>query len=109
MGNFNAGVDITLDGAGNGTARVGPTFGPATWHVTTVAVKTSQPGQGLIPQCALYVGTQDANGYVDTTYDGSANFADIDRDVVQGGQVIAVWTGGNPGNTATLSISGTRE
>lgn len=106
---LNVGVTTVLDASGNGRAVIGPTFGPATWHVVVTSVRTSQPGQGNIPQCVLYRGTEDANGYIDTTYDGSADACDTPYDLVQGSQVIAVWTGGNPGDTATLSVKGEKE
>lgn len=106
---FDLGVDVVLDAAGNGTARLGPTYGPALWHVQRVSVRTSSPGKGSIPLCALYRGTEDSNGYLDTTYDGSADATDVGFDLAQGTQIIAVWTGGNPGDVATLAIHGTRE
>ena len=112
MGDFrplNRSTDITLDGSGNGVARIGPSFGPPIWHVTNTQIRTSSPGQGDIPMCVLYRGTQDSQGYVDTTYDGSADSCDIPYDIVQGSQAIAVWTGGNPGDTATLTVIGTTE
>lgn len=106
---LNKAVTIVLDASGSGTAKLGPTFGPATWHVLSTQVRTSQPGKGLIPQCALYRGTQDSNGYIDTSYDGSADSCDIPYDLIQGSQAIAVWTGGNPGDVATLAVVGTTE
>ncbi|MBW5252042.1 hypothetical protein JGS39_24085 [Streptomyces sp. P01-B04] len=106
---LNLGTDVVLDAGGNGRAHIGPTYGPNLWHVQAISVRTSQPGAGLIPQCALYRGTEDANGYVDTTYDGSANSCDVNFDISQGTEIIAVWTGGNPGDVATLSVYGTRE
>lgn len=102
-------VQVTLNGAGAGTARIGPTFGPSVWHVTNAQVKTSQPGVGNIPQCVLYAVTQDDNGYIDTAYDGSADSCDIPFDLNLGQQAIAVWTGGNAGNLATLTLVGTME
>lgn len=106
---LNKGVDIKLDASGNGTARIGPSFGPSVWHVISTQVRTSQPGKGNIPQCALYRGTQDTAGYLDTSYDGSADSCDIPYDLIQGSQAIAVWTGGNPGDIATLSVIGTTD
>jgi hypothetical protein len=106
---LNKSVDIILGGTGGGTARIGPSFGPPVWHVTNSQVRTSSPGQGNIPLCTLYRGTQDSNGYIDTTYDGSADSCDIPYDLVQGSQAIAVWSGGNPGDVATLTLIGTTE
>lgn len=106
---LNQGITVKLDASGNGRAAIGPSFGPAVWHVAVTSVRTSQPGQGNIPQCAIYRGTEDANGYIDLTYDGSADACDIPFDLIQGTQVIAVWSGGNPGDIATLSVTGMRE
>lgn len=106
---LNVGVDIVLDANGNGRAAIGPTYGPPTWHVTSIGVRTSSPGQGNIPMCATYRATEDSNGWLDTTYDGSADSNTVTFDITQGTQIIAVWTGGNPGDVATLSVLGTRE
>lgn len=106
---LNLGTETVLDASGNGTARLGPRQGPPVWHVQTISVRTSQPGAGSIPYCALYRGTEDSNGYIDLTYDGSADSSDVNFDVMQGTEIIAVWTGGNPGDVATLSVYGTRE
>lgn len=106
---LNEGTTTVLDAAGNGRAELGPTFGPAHWHVTATSVRTSSPGQGSIPLCELYAGTEDASGYIDTSYDGSADSCDIPYDLTQGSKTIAIWTGGNPGDTATLSVTGTKE
>lgn len=100
------GATVGLDGSGGGRIRLGPDYGPSPWHITQITVRTSSPGQGSIPQCTVYVDTEDANGLVDATYDGSQDSSVADITLSQGSHLIAVWEDGNPGDVATLSVLG---
>lgn len=106
---LHQGATTVLDGAGAGMVTLGPDYGPSTWHVAQVTVRTSQPGVGLIPRCTIYAGTRDAHGLVDATYDGSQDSTDCALQISQGTHLIAEWVGGNPGDIATLTVIGTKE
>ena len=107
---LNESTQITLDGSGNGTARLAPNFGQ-TWSPQTVSVKTVTP---IVKeaQCRIYLGsdTSDPN-FVDGTLSGSTGDS---TDRVRGPfrlpwAVFAVWSGGDAGARATLTVMGERE
>jgi hypothetical protein len=97
-----------LNGSGNGTAQIGPSRVREHWQVSGAAVKVST--QEAEASCSLYVGsTVDSSTFVGNTITGSSGdtcgLAGID---IQPGQyVFAVWDGGDPGSTATLTVFGT--
>lgn len=106
---LTASAETVLDASGNGTASVGPTAQGETWeagfvagvHCSTNANEASMKlycGGGASP--AYFVGG--------TTF-GSTGDSSSDTPQLQTGQsVFAVWTGGDPGAAAYLSINGTR-
>jgi hypothetical protein len=98
-----------LDGNGDGTTSVGPSIVKEHWQpsaaVVSVATQTKQA------QCSVYVGTSVQDGTLQgTTATGSSGdtcgFAGLD--IQPGNRIWAVWTGGDPGSTATLVANGTR-
>jgi hypothetical protein len=103
---LNLEATATLDGSGNGTAQIGPRIGQR-WNVTNAAVFI--PNAVKVPQASWYVGGAPiAPNFVDGTFTGNldatgriANFT-----VTSGDYVFAVWTGGDPGAVATLSLLG---
>lgn len=105
---LNESQPVTLDGAGNGTARLSPAFGQ-TWHPATTSVKASSAVAEA--QCRIYNGTDttDAN-FVDGTRSGSTgDSTDHLRECRAPNSIWAVWTGGDPGAQATLKVYGTKE
>jgi hypothetical protein len=101
---------VTLDGSGNGTARVGPAAHGVVWRPTVASLKVSTSVQS--PTCLIYAGSSATpDNFVDGTYTGSQNStSNIDGQVLYLGQyVFAVWTGGDPGAQATIALSGTKD
>jgi hypothetical protein len=103
---LNTSAHTVLDASGAGRVELGPDRGAPYWNVTKLVVTTSRPGQAPVPSCAVYVDTEDANGLQDTTYDGSRDATEADIDLQRGQHLIAVWSGGQAGDTATLSVTG---
>lgn len=103
---LNASARVTVGLDGSGRVELGPDSGPPYWNVTKIVVKTDRPGMAPVPQCSVYVDSEDDNGLQDSTYDGSKDSTDVDIDVQRGQHLIAVWTGAQAGDTATLSVSG---
>lgn len=103
---FNTSAHVTLGASGSGRLELGPDNGPPYWNVTKVVVLTSRPGLAPVPQCSVYLDAEDTNGLLDSTYDGSKDATDVDVDVQRGQHLIAVWTGGQAGDVATLSVTG---
>jgi hypothetical protein len=103
---LNTSARTTLDGTGSGRLELGPDSGPPYWNVTRLVVMTDRPGQAPVPQCSVFLDFEDANGLLDSTYDGSRDSTDVDVDLTRGQHLIAVWEGGQAGDVATLSVTG---
>jgi hypothetical protein len=101
---FTRTATVTLNGSGNGSASVGPSITNESWTVGIASV--SVVTNSAEATCRVY-----ANGaFVDgttwgSTGDSTANFS---APVYLGSTVMAVWSGGDAGSVATLTVSGTR-
>lgn len=104
---------VVLDVNGNGLVRLVPYGSKEYWTLATAAVKCNT--HVVEAQCVIYVGpvVSDAN-IADATFTGSSGNASgkvagriIGRN--RDPYVWAVWTGGDPGATATLSVQGTKQ
>lgn len=104
-------VQVTLDGSGNGTARIGPRAHGQLWKPTVASIKMTGSTPTGQATCYVYAGgyVGDAN-FIDSTYDVLNDSTDrVSGQALQLGQyVFAVWSGGNPGATATLTVNGTK-
>jgi hypothetical protein len=103
-------TSIVLDGSGNGTAHLGPRGMGTVWLPQVVSIKTSTAVKS--PTCKVYAGASATDdNFVDGTYTGAQNATDNigGQRIYPGFQIWAVWTGGDAGATATLSVSGSKE
>jgi hypothetical protein len=105
---LTAGKSVTLDATGAGTITLGPdsNAGPANWRITGVIVQTDRPGQAPIPRVQFYRDTIDPTNSLGLSHDGSFGQATADELITRGQSLICVWTGGQSGDTATLTLSG---
>lgn len=106
LSEFATGV---LDGAGAGTLRLGPRAHGVLWRPANAGVRMTGSTPSGLATCYIYVGTSATDpNFADATYD--VNNDNTDR--VAGNQlrigqyVFAVWSGGNPGATVTLTLTG---
>jgi hypothetical protein len=114
---LNASGSVTLAtvaGVVTGRVTLGPGLngdrGPATWHVTGVIAKTTRPGVAPIPRVEVFQDDANVAGNSQgVTYDGSFNQGPCDIKLIRGQSLIAVWTGGSPGDIATFILSGTKQ
>lgn len=106
---LNASERAVIGADGRARVELGPDVGPPYWTVTKVVVGTSRPGQAPVPSLDLYLDSEDANGWQDTTYDGSRDASEVSIEVKRGQHLIALWSGGQPGDVATLSVSGRKD
>lgn len=97
-------VQTTLDGSGNGIVAFGPSFHQEEWSVNRTAVLTSSAAitTAAIPQVQVYV----AGRFIDGTYTGSNNSSDTSYQVRSGQQIQVTFLGGQPGDMATVTVSG---
>lgn len=93
---------VVLDASGGGRITLGPDKGPPYWRITEVTVETDRPGQAPVPAFQLYKDGLRKG----TTYDGSRNESDTRIELTRGQHLEAVWTGGQAGDTATITVSG---
>jgi hypothetical protein len=105
---LNTGATVVLGVGGSGRLELGPADRPGSpyWNVTRVAVGTNRPGLAPVPSMSLYLDAEDETGLQDATYDGSRDGSDVDIDMQRGQRLIAVWTGGQAGDRAFLSVTG---
>lgn len=102
---------MVLDGAGNGTARLGPAGARETWFPAVASVSVATNAKEA--QCKIYVGDSPVPAhFIDGTLSGSTGDATgrvAGSTIKLGWFIWAVWSGGDPGAVATLNVTGTRE
>jgi len=103
---------------GNGTVSIGPDGSHEYWYPDTVSVIAPNPAGGVPANeatCNLYAGPRASQEYfVDGTYSGSSGdssgrFSGFTIGRHANAKIWAVWSGGDPGATATLRVQGTKE
>ena len=100
---------VTLDASGNGTVALGPSGFGELWTEIVVSVHTST--NIAEATCRVYTGpSADPQYFSDGTTNGSTGDAtsSIPPAVTTGQNITAVWSGGDPGATAYLTLSGVR-
>jgi hypothetical protein len=97
-----------LDGDGNGTAAAGPGLPGVSWQPSNIAVSASTNISEA--QCYLYLGILPipASLQAATATGSTGDSTGFSATVWPGQQLIAVWSGGDPGATATMAITGTQ-
>lgn len=109
---LNENSSVTLDGSGDGTVRMVPSGGSLTWLPSSVSVSASSNVNEA--SCKIYIGPSASPQYfVDGTLSGSTGDStgrvsgySVDT---HGNSLWAVWSGGDAGATATMSVSGTQQ
>ena len=97
-----------LDADGNGTASTGPQSFREQWSNLTAAVRVATNVSEAI--ASVYAGAAATPGYFagattwGSTGDSTTNLATVQV----GGSVWAVWAGGDAGQQAVLTVTGTR-
>jgi hypothetical protein len=109
-GPLNESASVTLDGSGNGTLKMTPYSGTLTWLPSIASVKASSANAEA--SCKIYIGPSATDQwFIDGTLSGSTGDS---TDRVAGRQVDthgnalwAVWSGGDAGAVATMTVAGT--
>lgn len=108
---LNAANSVTLNAAGAGTVELGPsnTGGPPYWVIDTVLLTTNRPGLGPVPRAMVYLDVVAPSNLQGITYDASFGTAAANSLAVGRGQkLIAVFSGGQLGDIASLTVVGKR-
>jgi len=101
---------VTLDGSGNGTARVGPLSAREIWYPDNVAISVN--GFTVQATTTVYMGPDTSqSSFRDTSTFGSGdNTGACNADTVKCGFYIwAVFVGGDPGLQATVTVTGLKD
>lgn len=102
---------VTLDGSGNGTAKVGPLSARETWYPGNVHISVATNTNEAA--CRIYVGIDatEPNFRDESLYGSSGDSSGtVGQDVVKtGAYVWAVWVGGDAGARAVLTVTGSRD
>jgi hypothetical protein len=116
MAGLNKSSQVVLDATGGGQCQLGPASnaGKATWNVDallwgTVRAGVSAAGKAPIPRIQIYLDQTDPSGLQAQSYDGSFGSAGGALALNRGSNLIAVWTGGQAGDTASFTVTGTQE
>lgn len=106
---LNTFASCVLDSNGDGTAAIGPGLPGVSWQPETIGVEAST--NITEAQCNVYLGINAATGSLlgATSTGSSGDSTDCSATVWPGQSLIAQWTGGDPGATATMSIFGTKQ
>lgn len=108
---LNQSASVTLNAAGGGSVSLGPqsSAGPATWEVDGAIIQTSRPGLAPVPKVQLYLDTVSPGNSQGLSYDGSYVQALASNVTVRRGSLlICVWTGGQSGDVATMTVTGVK-
>lgn len=115
MAGLNKSATVTLTAAG-GQCSLGPASnaGKPTWHVDallwgTVRSGVQAAGKAPIPRIQVFLDQTDASGLQAQSYDGSFGSAGGALTLNRGSNLIAVWTGGQAGDVASFTVTGTQE
>lgn len=104
---LNESAQVTLDGSGNGALAIGPTNSAQTWIPTQINVNVTTNTKE--PVFKYYRGRSVGNlSYLGGTYTGSNDSSDINGQILHPGETFyCVWTAGDPGAIASVSLNGT--
>lgn len=92
---------VTLDGSGNGQVEM--TCDVTSWKLNMAGVRVDPRPVILEPECTIYINGQFVGGSLSASMDADTTFNQL---LQQGEKIQAVWTGGDPGKTAILSLTG---
>lgn len=107
--NLNEGKDVVLSASGAGTVQLAP-GSYERWHITRIGVFTNDAATAtVVPRCDVYLTSVGSVNWVGGTLSGNLDASDEDLWLEKNQPIIAVFSGGNAGSTATLSVFGTRE
>lgn len=99
---FVSPAQVKLDASGNGQVTVSP--GSVDWVTTLITVSTSTATKH--PQANLYLDQVAPTCLLEGTYTGDNDSTNTSHLVQSSQQLICAWTGGDPGATATVRVTG---
>ena len=105
---LNVSAQVTLNGSGNGTVSLGPSLPGVNWQPSLVSVSVSPTSGTTVSQFRLYLGLPVQQNLIGGTYTGDINSSGLSVTLWPGMILTGVWSGGNPGATAAMVLTGTQ-
>lgn len=94
---------VTLDASGNGQVEI--TCHDFAWKISMCGVQTQPRPSSVEPELSVYINGQFVGGTQTGDLDADTTFNQF---MQQGDKIQAVWIGGNPGDTAIMTLAGTK-
>ena len=94
---------VVLNGTGGGQVEL--TCNVKGWQIATAALQVQPRPVTNEPECSIYINGQFVGGSVTASMDADSTF---NQNMQQNEKIQAVWTGGDAGKTAILSLTGTQ-
>lgn len=107
-GTLDQGASVILNSSGAGFAVLAPPGWGTRWGITSLQVSTTT-GPADQSQCQLYEGAVADSRKLGQTAQGGGDTIAFTRLISYGETLVAVWSQGNPGDTATLVLHGWKE
>lgn len=108
-GVLNTAGSVVLDASGNGTVSFNTSNANQTWTVKNLAVYTLNTNPP-VPVCGVFLGsTASRQNQQGATWSGNRATATANVTVGPCDTLNIMWTGGNPGDTATCVLGGTSQ
>ena len=101
---------VTLDGSGGGIAKVGPLSAREVWYPDNVSISIT--GATKQASAIVYMGpdTTQSNFRDTSTFGSGDSSGACNADVIKCGMYVwAVWTGGDAGKQAILTVTGLKD
>ena len=96
---------VTLNADGNGTVTLGPSVPGTQWQPSTGVISVSSNNSGAT-QFACYQGFISDATFLGGSLSGASDTCTFDLTLWPGQTIVGVWSGGDSGATAVLSIYG---
>jgi len=97
-------VVVTLDSNGSGTVTAGPGAARERWSISNISVNSDS---ALVPQVLIYRNSAIKSNFVTGSFSGQLDVDSSSNIQLRPGEkVVAVWSGGTPGATATVRFEG---
>lgn len=107
---LTASVSVVLNGSGNGQVQLGPALPGVAWNPGSCAVLVQPASTTVVSQFLLYNGPAQPGNFIGGSYTGDNNSTGLAIPAMYTGSVLTgVWSGGNPGATATMTLTGTQD
>jgi hypothetical protein len=100
---------VILDGSGKGQVQLGPVLAGVSWSPSNAGIVVTPVSLTVVSTFKLYNGAPQDQNFIGGTYTGDSNSSAVSvPDMHPGSVLTGVWSGGNPGARATLTITGTQ-